>query len=174
MRVFLLALLIATTGAASASEPFASEEDAARAVAELGPAWRDQSAPPQDFASRIDPSPAMALVRQSPRKRRLFYAGKRAVDLEWNRAGALDRIGLYDPGCWQGDRRRAFSILLRHVGGDARNLPLLVSAATHVFDADHLPGLTIGVAPQRTIHLRRTSRTSGCSIEMRRETNRAI
>ena len=176
MKPFLLSVALGAGSASSADTPslFGSQEQAVSAISDLGPMWRGQIAPPKDFESPVNTSPALALVRQSPRKRRLFFAEGRSADLEWNREGNIDRILLYDPACWPTKREEAFAILLRHIQGDRRNLPLLVSAAKHVFDANHLPHIGIAVAPQRVINVGRTNKRYGCRIEIQLDSQRRI
>ena len=177
MNRLSIALLALAGGSASAAETdalFASEQQAVRAAADLGPAWRDQIAAPRDFEMTVATSRSMALVRQASKKRRFFYAGGRAMDLEWDREGSLDRVELYDPSCWEGKRKDAFTVLLRHMRGDPDKLPILIGVARHVFDANQLRGFSVAVAPQRTIHVGRTSKKYGCRIELRREAQWSI
>lgn len=162
-RFFAIALALCggCGSAASAGSIFESEQSALSAVADLGPEWRDQTAPPQDFNS-------------PGKKRRFFYSKERAAEIEWNAGGDIDQITFYDPACYPTGRKEAFSTLLRHVDGDKENLPTLVSAAEHVFDANWLPAIRVAVAPQMLIVLMRSSKRYGCRIALYRNPQRAI
>ena len=176
MKRFLLAFVVFGWGCASAAEPpplFASEEQAVSAIADLGPLWRAQTAPPRDLHRSTVTFPTLA-IRGFVQRRRLFYAGGRAVTLEWREEGTLDLISLYDPACWQEGRREVFMVLLRHIQGEEANLPILLSAAERVFDHNYERGYGVRVAPQRVFHLGRTSKDYGCGIDMRREPQRRI